>query len=155
MKTLLPTILISLLLLCSCSHDTPQRDRGPLPGHGSGEGTGQRPGLGDTPAPFDSELKDAVWRFTGPSASLRYDRGGVLFTTDARGSISITDLDGATVIAATLGTPGTDSLCTASVNINGQPLSIISTRLRGRTRQAVWYEITDTDSARHVLVTPP
>lgn len=154
MKTLLSALLISLLLLCSCSHDTPQRDRGPLPGHGNEEGTGQRPGLGDIPAPFDNELKDTVWRFTGPSASLRYDRGGVLFTTDARGNVSITDLDGATVIAATLGTPDADSLCTASVNINGHPLAIMNTRLRGSTAQTVWYEITDSDSARHVLVIP-
>ncbi len=155
----LTAIILAVTALCSCHRDTPPRDRGPLPVHPGGDGQdpggGDRPGLGDTPSPFDRELADPVWRFTGRTVSLRYDRGGILFATGPDGTLRITDLDGATEVTVTLGPPAPDSVCPATIGINGRPLALTDVRLRSRSDRAAWYEVIDADSSRHVLVTPP
>lgn len=159
MKTLLFCILFSAIIACGglmagCSHGSPSgQTRPPAPPAPSGPTEPDRPGAGEG-YPFEGELRDDEWRYTGRGTELRYGRGGVLVAWDGE-TVRFEDLDGATSVKATIGPPGPDSICRkTALEVNGRPAGLIRIKLMHRSDRSVWYEVTDTDSARHVIVAP-
>ncbi|MCM1163046.1 MAG: hypothetical protein NC339_02165 [Muribaculaceae bacterium] len=151
MKWIVAIILsLSALYLGSCSSETPRQQRpAPPPTEDDGERPGVSPGIDR-----DKELSDDVWRYCGGALTLRYDRGGVLFTSTEEG-VEIVDLDGADSISVSRLQPGPDSVCShASVNINGLNLSLIYIKLLQQSARSQWYEVMASDSTMHVLVIP-
>ncbi|MCM1521783.1 MAG: hypothetical protein NC039_03915 [Muribaculaceae bacterium] len=149
MRVLLPIVSV-LLLMCGCGDGTPRGARTDRPQTGDESG---RPGI-DGSDNLDKELDDEVWRITGNSVSLRYDSGGVLFTSTGV-LVRIVDLDGADVVDATIPAVGRDSLSPgASITMNGGRLNLRHVKMMKESGVSVWYEILAADSSRHVLVVP-
>ncbi len=149
-RTLSSLIVALACVLPACSHhDSPRRDRGPVP-----DDEGQRPGV-TAPDDVASELEDGEWRVTGPAINLRYNRGGILFKLTGAGKGEIIDLDATARMALDIPAPGADSVCRgAHIDVNGRPLGIRQVRMLRRTDTTVWYGILDTDSATHYVVLP-
>ncbi len=114
----------------------------------------ERPDVEDN-RQFGPELKDGVWRLTGPRVCLRYDRGGVMFLTDGSGAVRIIDLDGAADVSFVHSGMHPDStLLAPRLEINGKCVDIVEARMMGRSRETEWMRVTAADSAMYVVVIP-
>ena len=152
-------MLLSLMLaVAACGHDSPS-ERELASGRPGGEvqaptGSGQRPGVGEANS-MAKELADGVRRIAGPGTSLRYDRGGVLLTTEAGGTIRVIDLDGADSVTVNIGEEGSDSIMTgAGMTVNGQTLDLSSVKMLSHGDGRSWYMATERSGSRWVLVLP-
>lgn len=172
--TLLAAVTAVAVMFTACGHDSPPERDGAVtrPGNGnggnsggnsengggnsggSGEGSGQRPGVGGS-NDFDRELADDTWRVTLPGASLRYDRGGVLFATLPDGSVRVSDLDGADEVLIVPGKENADSTLTGSrITVNGMDMQYSEIKMMRRGEGRIWYRLTDSSAGRWVLVIP-
>ncbi len=145
------SFLIALAIaVSSCGNDGSGRERDPKPvppGNG-------RPDVTEVDD-FSSELADGVLRYSGPSMTLRYDRGGVLVSRDDNGRYGIVDLDGAAEISFTYSGIGADSmLISPELMIGEYALRDASVKMMGRAENRIWLKIIDSDSAIHVMVLP-
>ena len=87
--------------------------------------------------------------------SLRYDRGGVLLTTEAGGTIRVIDLDGADSVTVNIGEEGSDSIMTgAGMTVNGQTLDLSSVKMISHGDGRSWYMATERSGSRWILVLP-
>jgi len=151
-------LLTLSLAVAACGHDNPS-ERELASGRPGGEvhtpsGSGQRPGVGEANS-MDKELADGVWRIVGSGISLRYDRGGVLLTTEADGTIRVIDLDGADSVTVNIGEEGCDSVMTgAEMTVNGQPLDLGSMKMLSHGDGRSWYVATETSGTRWIIVVP-
>ena len=155
MKTLLYLILaIALLGLQGCGHDSPT-SRGiesPLPG-GDAPG-GNRPGL-DPTTDLNRELADDIWRLTGPGVSMRYDRGGMLFTSMPDGTVKIIDLDGSSTAEILPGTEGAEGCMSGTkLTVNGKEIALTSMRKLKQGKERIWLTATDADEHQWIMVIP-
>lgn len=157
-------ILLSLLAIVAtsaCGHDSPsERDAAAVrPGGGQqqtppDDGSGQRPGVDDANS-MKRELADDVWRVVGPETSLRYDRGGVMFTTRSDGSVEVVDLDGADSVCINIGKEGVDSVMAgASVVVNDRPVELRQMKLLKHGDGRSWYVAKDVSDRQWVIVLP-
>lgn len=150
-------LTILSLSLAACGHDSPSEREMQVTRPGGGQppsGTVQRPGVDDSDS-MAHELADGVWRIVGSGTSLRYDRGGVLFTTQADGTIRVIDLDGADSVTVNIGDEGSDSVMTgAGMTVNGQPLDLGSVKMLSHGDGRSWYVATETSGARWIIVVP-
>ena len=150
------TLLVSALAV-SCGHSEPdmygERTEG-LPSDGD-NGVSGRPGISDSNS-LSHELSDEVWRVSGPDFELRYDRGGVLFSTNSDGSLEITDLDGVDRVNIALGKEGADSLLAGCrIAVNDVALVLREVRLLRHGDSRSWYETTaDGYDGRWILCLP-
>ena len=106
-KGMIKTVCMGMLaVVCSCGHDSPSgRDiMTERPGV-----EGQRPGVGESNS-MARELADDVWRVSGPTLTMRYDRGGILFDKQADRRINTSYLDRAERVSDGVVNEGTDSL---------------------------------------------
>ncbi len=151
-KGMLKTVCMGMLaVVCSCGHDSPSgRDiMTERPGV-----EGQRPGVGESNS-MARELADDVWRVSGPTLTMRYDRGGILFDTQADGRINISDLDGADSVSVGIGKEGTDSLMSGTdIIVNGHALTLRRVKMLRHGDGRSWYMATDSSDGLWILVLP-
>lgn len=135
--------------MASCSRGS---DDAPRPEH-PGEG-GQRPDGPQTEA--GAWLRDAAWRYRGPSSGLDYRRGGVLIRNNADGSLSMVDLDeGGSVRIAATGMRRDSVMGGATLRVDGREVALRYMRLARETAEAAWIEAADEGGGMHFLVIPP
>lgn len=163
-------IIMALVLLAGCGHDDPggrnnlpERDNGSE--NPSGVGTsGERPGVSESNG-LSHELDDDVWRVSGPSLSLRYDRGGVLINVSPvedeagadRGKKTYTfiDLDGVAKVEVMPGDEQSDSTLIGSVLIiDGSKQSLGQVKMVRRDDDRTWYEARDRNQCRYIFCMP-
>lgn len=151
-KGMLKTVCMGMLaVVCSCGHDSPSgRDiMTERPGV-----EGQRLGVGESNS-MARELADDVWRVSGPTLTMRYDRGGILFDTQADGRINISDLDGADSVSVGIGKEGTDSLMSGTdIIVNGHALTLRRVKMLRHGDGRSWYMATDSSDGLWILVLP-
>ena len=115
---------------------------------------GQRPGVGESNS-MVRELADDVWRVSGPTLTMRYDRGGILFDSQADGRVNISDLDGADSVSVGIGKEGTDSLMSGTdIIVNGHALTLRRVKMLRHGDGRSWYMATDSSDGLWILVLP-
>lgn len=154
MNKLTVLVIFSLVIaLASCGHADDHERIDPTTTTGE---EGGRPGASDS-NDFSTELADDTWRFTLGELALRYDRGGMLFTTLADGTTKITDLNGADIVEFNPELP--------SLKVNGTTVEIISLSLLKTAPIATpdstqgttlthWYRIATPTTSSCVMVIP-
>lgn len=151
-KRMLKTVCMGMLaVVCSCGHDSPSgRD---IMTERPGE-EGQRPGVGESNS-MVRELADDVWRVSGPTLTMRYDRGGILFDSQADGRVNISDLDGADSVSVGIGKEGTDSLMSGTdIIVNGHALTLRRVKMLRHGDGRSWYMATDSSDGLWILALP-
>lgn len=140
-----------LAVVCSCGHDSPSgRD---IMTERPGE-DGQRPGVGESNS-MAHEMADDVWRVSGPTLTMRYDRGGILFDSQSDGRIEISDLDGADRVSVAIGREGTDSVMSGTdIIVNGRALSLRKVKMLRHGDGRSWYMATDSSDGLWIFVLP-
>ena len=149
---MLKTVCMGMLaVVCSCGHDSPSgRD---IMTERPGE-EGQRPGVGESNS-MVRELADDVWRVSGPTLTMRYDCGGILFDSQADGRVNISDLDGADSVSVGIGKEGTDSLMSGTdIIVNGHALTLRRVKMLRHGDGRSWYMATDSSDGLWILVLP-
>lgn len=149
---MLKTVCMGMLsVVCSCGHDSPSgRD---IMTERPGE-EGQRPGVGESNS-MARELADDVWRVSGPTLTMRYDRGGILFDSQADGRVNISDLDGADSVSVGIGKEGTDSLMSGTdIIVNGHALTLRRVKMLRHGDGRSWYMATDSSDGLWILALP-
>lgn len=105
--------------------------------------------------PFEPEIKDNVWRLTGPGINLRYDRGGVLFIKEKAGVYRILDLDGAKEAVFSSSAMRPDSMFIAPrLVVNNRDVDLLEAKMMKLDDTSGWIRLLSTDSAAIVLVVP-
>lgn len=151
-KRMLKTVCMGMLaVVCSCGHDSPSgRD---IMTERPGE-EGQRPGVGESNS-MVRELADDVWRVSGPTLTMRYDRGGILFDSQADGRVNISDLDGADSVSVGIGKEGTDSLMSGTdIIVNSHALTLRRVKMLRHGDGRSWYMATDSSDGLWILALP-
>lgn len=98
-------------------------------------------------------MDDDVLRVTGLGTDMRYDRGGVLFSTDRDGTRHVRDLDGTCEMRITLGSERRDSTLTgSSIVVDGNEIAVKEIKMMRCADGRTWYRVTVTDSDTAVMV---